>query len=196
MKLVNPKFFASLIIVKVVLGALFLYWVELDPIFMERNAIAAEEIRENPVPWEEKGGAAAGSPRRRREENLDLNFLVTRSVELEKTEKYIKKRKAELLSIQEDINKKIKVLTQLRNEIRAEMSKKKAIEGQKIKHLIKAYTAMKPQKAARLIEKLDMELTIELLSKMKGNVVGGILTFVNVDTAAKISEALLKNDKS
>lgn len=192
MKLVNPKFFASLIIVKVVFGALFLYWVELGPIFMERDAIAAEEIKENPLPWEENERAAAGSPRRFREENLDLNFLVTKSVELEKTEKHIKKRKAELLSIQEDINKKIKVLTQLRNEIRAQMSKKKAIESQKIKHLIKAYTAMKPQKAASLIEKLDMELTIELLSKMKGNVVGGILTFVNVEKAAKISEALLK----
>ena len=99
------------------------------------------------------------------------------------------------MAIQEEINNKIVELTQLRNEIRAEMARKKRIEDKKLKHLVKAYSTMKPQKAASLIEKLDMDLTIELLSKMKGDVVGNILTFVDVDKAAKISEALLKDNE-
>ena len=54
------------------------------------------------------------------------------------------------------------------------------------------YSAMKPVKAASLIEKLDIRLAIKLLSRMKGDTVGGILSFVDVERAAKISEGLIK----
>jgi flagellar motility protein MotE (MotC chaperone) len=97
-----------------------------------------------------------------------------------------------LVALQEEINNKITTLTRLRNEIKAEMAKKKTDEEQKLKHLIKIYSAMKPPKAASLIEKLDIKLAIELLSKMKGDNVGSILSLVDVGKAAKISEGLLK----
>ncbi len=96
------------------------------------------------------------------------------------------------MAIQEEINKKIESLTLLRNEIRTQMNQKKSMENAKLRHLIKAYSAMKPQKAATLIEKLDINFAIELLSKMKGDAVGSILTFVEVGKAAKISEGLAK----
>jgi flagellar motility protein MotE (MotC chaperone) len=49
---------------------------------------------------------------------------------------------------------------------------------------------MKPQKAASLVEKLDMGFAVELLSKMKGEAVGKILSAVNTEKAARISEKL------
>ncbi len=96
------------------------------------------------------------------------------------------------MAIQAEINTKIAVLTQLRNEIRAQMARKKTIEEKKIRHLIKAYSAMKPQKAASLIEKLEIAFATELLSNMKGDVAGNILSFVDVEKAARISEGLAK----
>ena len=72
------------------------------------------------------------------------------------------------------------------------MATKKTVQEQKLKHLIKAYSAMKPQKAASLIEKLEITFAIELLSKMKGDAVGNILSFIEIDKAAKISERLAK----
>ncbi|MBW2001714.1 MAG: hypothetical protein JRI30_04265, partial [Deltaproteobacteria bacterium] len=72
------------------------------------------------------------------------------------------------------------------------MATKKTVQTQKLKHLIKAYSAMKPQKAASLIEKLDMTFSIELLSRMKGDAVGNILSFIEIDKAAKISEQLVR----
>jgi len=119
-----------------------------------------------------------------------LNFLLKKKDELEKEEEELKKKRAELMAIQEEINNKIATLTQLRNEIRADMAKKKTVEGRKLKHLIKAYSAMKPQKAASLIEKLNMRFAVELLSNMKGDAVGNILSFVETEKAAKISEKL------
>jgi len=51
---------------------------------------------------------------------------------------------------------------------------------------------MKPRKAASLIERLNMDFSVELLSKMKGDVVGNILSFVDIEKAARISEQLAK----
>ena len=53
---------------------------------------------------------------------------------------------------------------------------------------------MKPQNAAELIEKLDIKLAIELMSKMKGDAVGKILSFVKIEKAAEISEGLVKRE--
>jgi len=202
MKLLTQIFLAFLIIIKIVLGSIFIYWVELDPLFLEGNAIAAEEVQKDPEgtekpalhrPTEGDSGEAGGEGENIvEEEEIDLNFLLKKKDELQKEEEELKKKRAELMAIQEEINNKIATLTQLRNEIRADMAKRKTVEGRKLKHLIKAYSAMKPQKAASLIEKLKMRFAVELLSNMKGDAVGNILSFVETEKAAKISEQLAK----
>jgi flagellar motility protein MotE (MotC chaperone) len=127
-------------------------------------------------------------------ETIDLKFLIQRKAQFEKEEKRIAEKKSELLVIQDDINKKIAELTKLRDEIKQEKAQKKAVEEQQFKHLIKIYSAMKPQNAADLIDKLDIKLAIELLSRMKGDDVGKILSFVKIEKAAKISEGLIKQN--
>jgi len=193
MKLFSLIFLASLIIVKIVLGSIFIYRVEVDPLSLEKSAIASEPQKDSETnissarhnPDGENANSAV-------EEEIDLNFLLKKRAEIEKEEDELARKRAELIAIQEDINNKIAKLTQLRNEIRAQMAAKKTVQTQKLKHLIKAYSAMKPQKAASLIEKLDMPLAIELLSRMKGDAVGNILSFIETDKAARISEQLVK----
>jgi len=215
MKLLTQIFLASLIIVKIVLGSVFIYRAELDPLSLEADAIAqevqkapegvAKPARHREASAEADGegedivdvqkapeGVAKKGEDIIKEEKIDLNFLLKRKTELEKEEEGLSKKRAELMVIQEEINNKIATLTQLRNEIMAEMAKKKIFEERNIKHLIKAYSAMKPQKAATLIEKLDTTFAIELLSRMKGDAVGSILSFVNTEKAARISERLAK----
>ena len=214
MKFLSLIFLASLIIVKIVLGSIFIYRVEVDPLSLQRNAIASEPQKDSetivsPARLGESSSEAdgparrtAGEPARHNpggenansavEEEIDLNFLLEKRAEIEKKEEDLAKKRADLIAIQEDINNKIAKLTQLRNEIRAQMATKKTVQTQKLKHLIKAYSAMKPQKAASLIEKLDMTFAIELLSEMKGDVVGNILSFIEIDKAARISEQLAK----
>ena len=199
MKLLSLISLASLIIVKIVLGSIFLYKVEVDPLSLERNAMASEPQKDFEAPVtlahhqeassEEADGKNVNSAV---EEQIDLNFLLRKKAEIEKEEEKLVKKKAELMAIQVDITSKIAKLTQLRNEIRAQMATKKTVQEQKLKHLIKAYSAMKPQKAASLIEKLEITFAIELLSKMKGDAVGNILSFIEIDKAAKISERLAK----
>lgn len=185
MKLLNQIFLASLLLLKIVLGTILIHQMELNSPLLEGDAIAAEH-QEAPEAIPKKDEHVA------EEEKIDLNFLIQKRAELKQEEEHISRKRAELMAIQAEINTKIAVLTQLRNEIRAQMARKKTIQEKKIRHLIKAYSAMKPQKAASLIEKLELAFAIELLSKMKGDVVGNILSFVDVEKAARISEGLAK----
>ena len=201
MKVMTRIFLLSLLIVKIVLGSLFIYLVEFDSFFCEGNAIAAQEVQKEPeaiaepADQAERGGQGEAGLEDKsvvEEEEIDLDFLRKWKAELVKQEEELERKKTALLAIQEDMNKKIAFLTRLRNEIRAEIAKKTTFQEQKLKHVIKAYSAMKPQKAASLIEKLDMDFSIELLSKMKGDTVGNILSFLDSKRAAKISEELAK----
>ena len=202
MRLLTQIFLASLIVVKIVLGSIFIYLVELDPLFLEANAIASEEVQKDPegiaepashLPAKQDSGETGGEAKNIvEEEEIDLNFLLKKKAELKKEEEDLAKKRAELMALQEEINNKIAILTQLRKEIMAQMAIKEIVEEKKLKHLIKAYSAMKPQKAASLIERLDMDFAIALLSKMKGDVVGNILSFVDTEKAARISEQLAK----
>jgi len=180
---------ALLIITKIVLGSIFMYQAGLSPLLGDADAFAAEQKQ-----GADKTELKNEKNKAKTEETIDLKFIIQQKAEFEKEEKRIAKKKVELLAIQDDINKKIATLTKIRNEIRTEKAKKKAAEEQQFKHLIKVYSAMKPQNAAELVEKLDIKLAIKLLSKMKGDDVGKILSFVKIEKAAKISEGLVNRD--
>ncbi|MBW1708142.1 MAG: hypothetical protein JRJ86_23805 [Deltaproteobacteria bacterium] len=180
----------SLIMGKIVLGSFFLYEVKFTPLFTETIAIASEPQKDSKEAA--KPAKKAESDKRNGEEPIDLSLLKKKEAELKEREKYLENRKMQLVALQDEINKKIASLTRLRNEIKAEMEQEKTNDEKKLKHLIKIYSAMKPVNAASLIEKLNIRLAIKLLSKMKGDTVGGILSFVDVAKAAKISEGLLR----
>lgn len=199
MRLLSLIFLTSLIILKIILGSIFIYKAGVDPLSMERNAIASESQKnfQPPVTIAHHQDTSSKEADKKNvnsavEEQIDLNFLLRKKAEIEKEEEKLVKKRAELIAIQKDITSKIVKLTQLRNEIRAQMATKKAVQEQRLKHLIKAYSAMKPQKAASLIEKLEIPFAVELLSEMKGDVVGNILSFIETDKAAKLSEKLAK----
>ncbi len=105
-------------------------------------------------------------------------------------EAFLARRERQLLALQEDINQKIETLTRLRDEIRGEIDKRDEAQENQVKHLIKIYSNMKPQKVAELIQKMDIDLITALFSRMKGDVVGKILSFTDIDTGAKISQRL------
>lgn len=185
MKVFSLFVLSALILAKILLGSIFVYQVKADPLWLEEKA-AASELPENST-----DPTAARKPEEGNKE-VDFDYLLNKQTELQQQEEELAQKKQELIAIQEEINRKIEELTRLRNEIREQMNQKKTMEEAKLRHLIKAYSTMKPQKAATLIEKLDIDFAIELLSKMKGDSVGSILTFVEVGKAAKISEGLAK----
>jgi len=238
MKIITRIFLSSLIIIKIILGSVFIYQVEFDPLFLESAAIASKPP-EDPKSAEKaapklpaaalaqtkqtdlQGGKVEEQKEVAREEEFDLEFLVKKEAEIREKEAELKIKSTRLMAIQQEINKKIAILTQLRNDIRAQMAEKKAIKEKQLalkkeqaakeqtlkeeqaatekalkeknfKRLIKTYSSMKPQKVASLIEKLNLKFAIKLLSNMKADIVGPILSFLDLEKAAKITEGIAK----
>ena len=92
-------------------------------------------------------------------------------------------------------------LTKIQKDLETALAQKEAIETEaerkrreaeleKTKQLVKVYTSMKPKTAAALIDKLDMDVSLKLFALMKGEQIGNILSFVDRDRAAELSERL------
>ena len=185
MKPTTQIYLVSLVAVKIVICLLYLLQPEGASLLGGADAIASEAFGSKRVSTTPEAPSD-------RSEKVDLDFIAQKMNRLRREEKELEKKKAELFVIQEEISRKIDTLSKIRNEIKSQMAKKETIAQQKVKHLIKAYSAMKPQRAANLIERLDKEFAVALLSKMKGEEVGKILSFVKEEKAARLVEALAK----
>lgn len=174
-----------LILAKIGLAAL-LFWAQGGQLlFFQREALASETRNGKEEP-EHKEAGATGT------ESTDMKAILRLKVEVEKGKERLWREREDLLTIREEINQKLADLSQIRNEIKAQMEVKKSLEEQRMKHLVKAYTAMKPQAAAGLIERLELPFAVDVLSRMQGDTVGSILSFVDKDKAARICQGLVK----
>jgi flagellar motility protein MotE (MotC chaperone) len=137
------------------------------------------------------------------EVKLTLASLEEKRLEIEKEKERLTEQEARLESLKEELELKIDELARIRKAVEAALAVKEKQETEtvrlareqeeaKLKHLVKVYTSMKPKNAAALIDKLDMEVVLQLFSRMKGQQIGQILTYVSVDRAALVSERLAR----
>lgn len=185
MKRSNHLLLGCLILAKIALATLLL-WPQGGQILLFQREAMASETRQGQEKPEQKSPDGTGV------EPEDLKVVFQMKVEVEKEKERVQREREELLAIREEINRKLTDLSQIRNDIKAQMEVKKFQEEQRMKHLVKAYSAMKPQAAAGLIERLELPFAVDVLSRMQGDTVGSILSFVDKEKAARISQGLVK----
>jgi flagellar motility protein MotE (MotC chaperone) len=78
----------------------------------------------------------------------------------------------------------------MRQDIQKMLQQADSLKDKKIKHLVDVYSNMKAQQAANVIETMDQDLAVKILSGMRGRQAGEILTYVKPEKAAKLSEEL------
>ncbi len=104
-------------------------------------------------------------------------------------------RETALRELEQDLNQKIQTLEELRQQTLAIiLPGEKERQGQ-LDTLIKFYQAMKPQSAARLLEKLPTPLAADVLSSMRSRGAGKILNVMNADKAVQISKLMAGQKK-
>ncbi|HOE73476.1 MAG: hypothetical protein GXY28_12185 [Bacteriovoracaceae bacterium] len=135
---------------------------------------AAEDTQPQPAAVQEapKDPGAQWEALRQREEALSI-----RQQELEKLEK--------------QIDEKIRKLRELDAGIKAEVAAYRQISDERIKHLVKIYSSMKPKAAASLMDSLDTDVAVEVFLNMKGEIAGGILSYMDTAKAATITQRLM-----
>jgi flagellar motility protein MotE (MotC chaperone) len=130
-----------------------------------------------------------------------MDSLEKKRQELQEKEADLKQEQARLDSLKLEIEDKIQTLSKVQKKIEDDLNRKqmlatqaeqkqKAEEEKHIKQLVKVYTSMKPKNAAAIVDKLDLNIVFQVFRAMKGEQVGKILTYVDQNRAATISEWL------
>lgn len=120
---------------------------------------------------------------------------ITQGLALEKerwTQKWLelesKERNLKLLEAR--LQEQLTVLKELEATLDEKLKKIEAIQDERMKLLVKAYSEMKPSKAAQSLMNMDREMAVKILSQLKSDQVASILSAMPPEKAADLSQAL------
>ncbi|HHO75140.1 MAG TPA: hypothetical protein ENN05_01780 [Deltaproteobacteria bacterium] len=102
----------------------------------------------------------------------------------------LKVRENELKNLEKSIDEKIVKLRGIEASIQASVNEYKLLSDDRIRHLVKIYSSMKPNAAAGLMNQLDIDVAVEVFLNMKGDIAGGILSYMDTHRAAIITKKL------
>ncbi len=130
-----------------------------------------------------------------------LRGLEEKRTRVEKEHQALLIERKQLESFEEQIDEKLENLNALKKQIeqdlalldkkksQKELDKEAAYEA-KIGRLVKMYAGMKPKAAAEIVNKMKLEVAQEIFLRMREASASQILSFVDSEKAAKISERL------
>jgi len=114
-----------------------------------------------------------------------LQDLRERRRELEKREQNAALREQLLASTERRIDEKITQLQTLESRIEALVETHKSEENEQLGSIVKVYESMKPKDAAPIFQRLDLEIQMQVATRMKDRSMAALLSEMDPD-AAKI----------
>ena len=137
-----------------------------------------------------------------------LRNLRDREQELARREALLANQAGSLRALEIELDQRIKEAETVKRETESLLQRNEAVlaeqkaladqqktedEAQKdarLKHLVTAYTGMKPEQAGNLINSMDDDIAVAILSAMPGGKAGKILAMVIPDKAARLTKAI------
>ncbi len=113
--------------------------------------------------------------------------LAGRRKAIEKREKELMTREALLKAAEQELDQKYRELQILRGELEALLEKQSDEEEARIQSLVKIYEGMKSGDAARIFNSLDIDVLVEVMSRMSERKLAPILADMNPDRAQAIT---------
>lgn len=104
----------------------------------------------------------------------------------------LNRREQSLKALEKEIDEKLVRLQELEASLKVMLEQAKELKDDKLKHLIDVYSNMKAKQAASVLETLDEKIAVKILAGMSGRQAGEILSFVNSEKAARLTEQLTK----
>ncbi len=181
--------------------------ISIKSAFAEEEDVEKKE--ETPEEKKQKAEDAANAEKEGKKEASKAAKIAFDGMELKRIqnkkqmEKLIKEQE-KLANIKAEIEEKIEKLEELHKQIKISLVKlnknesdkellQRQKETRKMTQLVKVYTSMKPKQAGQIINKLDIIVAEKLFMNMKGDIAGKILSYVESERAAQISERLVEN---
>lgn len=122
------------------------------------------------------------------EEVALFNSLDERKKQLDAKEAELKKLEEELHNQKVELEKRLASLEQLRTQIGNQLQERVNTDAEQVDKLVAFYSSMKPQTAAKVIEKLNEDLAVEVLKKMKKKEAAEIMNMIESEKAQRLSE--------
>lgn len=114
-------------------------------------------------------------------------LLEQEKKELQRYEEQLDEKLAALGVMKEQIQKDLALLEEKKSQ--KEQQEEAAYEA-KLNRLVKMYSGMKPKDAAQIVDEMTLEVAREIFLRMRETSASQILSFVDSQKAAKISERL------
>lgn len=163
-----------------------------------------DEVKEEK---KEKSVEDLAKEKKEKSDGIKLMFdgLEAKRLRNKKKDEKLNAKIAKLESLKSELDEKLEKLDEVHRQIKVSLEKfnkkesekerlKKQKDERKLNQLVKVYTSMKPKQAGAIINKLDILIAEKLFLRMKGEVAGRILSYVESGKAAKISERLAESD--
>jgi len=193
--LVTLLFLIMLLAAKIVVSGLYLHFNTLK--LPETKIAMAEEGSTKQAAAKEANITQADS---RQSAAADITVttasLKKKEQELKEREAAVLKKEQELAPLQAEVDAKIEQLNELQTTLTAMAKqiaeKEQTLQDEKINHLVTLYSNMDAAKAAKIMDKLSLDIVVKILANMKGKAAGQILAAMSADKGAIISESLSK----
>lgn len=104
----------------------------------------------------------------------------------------IRREESRLNELRADIKKRIATLKKIENRLQKTIKKMDSGDKKSIDHLVRAYSAMGADEAAKLMNTMNLNLAVRILREMQVKKAGSILAVVEPRRAARISEKLAR----
>lgn len=101
-------------------------------------------------------------------------------------------KEEQLRTLQKEAEDRLQELKALQLKVLEAVEEEKKIRSEHNRHLVATLTAMPPDRAARLLEKMEENVAIQILRNIKGKEAGAILAALPADKAARLSQQLLR----
>ena len=126
-----------------------------------------------------------------------IQDLQVREEEVKKKEERLNEREKALDILEKKINDRLNEIEATREKL-AQLVKRheelvneqKVLKDARIEHLVAAYKSMRPEAAGALVNNLEDDVAVEILSAMPGRNAGQILANVAPDKAARLTKAI------
>lgn len=121
--------------------------------------------------------------------------LKERRKEIESQKRELAVREALLKTAEQEIDQKYQELVSLREEIQELLVQQTDEEKRRIASLVKIYEGMKPKDAARIFNTLDLDILLDVVSKMSERKSAPILAAMTAERARSLTIMLAEQKK-
>lgn len=171
-------------------GVMYRYFLHTPDLYHPGQAIAQTPAREQAVSEKDPSGDGF-----KKEREL-LALLQKRQKELDLRESAVKADEQKLAAVKKEIMDKIETLKALDAQLSAKLEIEKTNDAKRLKDLAKVFEAIPPQKAAAMLEKLDIKTAAGITINMKRDRAGLIWGHLNPQKGVEITREITKSAKT